>query len=284
MTTDMTGRTCVVTGASSGIGAATAAGLAARGATLALVGRDPERLEAVAQRCRDAGAAKAITYRADFAELAQVRRLADELLADHDRIDVLVNNAAQVVQRRSETVDGYETMFAVNHLAPYLLTRLLLDRLVASAPARVVTVSSDAYKFGDVDPDDWMSTGSFAPMKVYGRTKLAGLLFTAELARRLAGTGVTANAVHPGFVASSIARDNRAATLMLRVIRPFIRSPEKGARSSIVVASEPVGGEVTGKYFVNGKVRATKPHATDAANAARLWSDSARLVGLPTDR
>lgn len=284
MTTDMTGRTCVVTGASSGVGAATAAGLAARGATLALVGRDTERLEAVAQRCRDAGAAKVVTYRADFAELAQVRRLADELLADHEQIHVLVNNAAQVVQRRSETVDGHETMFAVNHLAPYLLTRLLLDRLVASAPARVVTVSSDAYKFGDVDPDDWMSTKSFAPMKVYGRTKLAGLLFTAELARRLAGTGVTVNAVHPGFVASSIARDNRAATLMLRVIKPFIRSPEKGARSSIVVASDPVGGEVTGKYFVNGRIRETKPHATDATNGARLWSDSARLVGLPTDR
>ena len=278
--TQMAGTTCIVTGASAGIGTATAVGLARLGADLALVGRDRPRLEAVAADCRAAGAGTVRTYVADFAVLDQVRRLADELLADWPRVDVLVNNAALVLQRREETVDGHEKVFAVNHLAPYLLTRLLLDRLQQSAPSRVVNVASDAHTFGAMEPDDYMSTGAFKPMKVYGRSKLANILFTVELARRLQGTGVTANCLHPGFVSTSLARDNKVAQVFLRVARvlPFVKSPEDGATTTLKLATEDVG--TSGEYFSDGKVARTKDYAKDPVMAARLWDDSAALVGL----
>jgi retinol dehydrogenase-14 len=275
---DMAGKACILTGASSGIGTATAVGLARLGASLALVGRDGGRLGDVAQRCRDLGAGDVRTYQADFGELDRVRALADELLDDWPRIDVLVNNAALVLQRREETVDGYERVFAVNHLAPYLLTRLLLDRLVASAPSRIVNVASDAHTFGTLDPDDYMSTRSYKPMKAYGRSKLANILFTVELARRLEGTGVTANCLHPGFVSTGLARDNKLGVLFMKVARPFIKSPSDGAETTLFLASEPV--TVSGEYFVNRKVHAAKDYARDPVMAERLWEDSAHLVGL----
>lgn len=276
---DLAGKTCVVTGASAGIGTATARGLAERGASLALVGRDGARLDAVGAACRAAGAGTVRTYVADFAVLAEVRALADRLLADWPRIDVLVNNAALVLQRREETVDGFEKVFAVNHLAPYLLTRLLLDRVVASAPARIVNVASDAHTFGPMEPDDYMSTRAYKPLKVYGRSKLANILFTVELARRLEGTGVTANCLHPGFVSTSLARDNKLGVLFLKLAKPFIKSPADGAETTLHLATTDVG--VSGKYFADGKVAATKDYATDPVMAARLWEDSAKLVGLP---
>ena len=276
----MAGKTCIVTGASAGIGTATALGLAKQGADLALVGRDHPRLEAVAADCRAAGAGTVRTYVADFAVLDQVRRLADELLADLPRIDVLVNNAALVLQRREETADGYEKVFAVNHLAPYLLTRLLLDRIEQSAPSRIVNVASDAHTFGAMEPDDYMSTRAFKPMKVYGRSKLANILFTVELAKRLQGTGVTANCLHPGFVSTSLARDNKVAAVFLRVARvlPFVKSPADGASTTLKLATEDVG--VSGEYFADNKVAPTKDYAKDPVMAARLWDDSAALVGL----
>ena len=278
--TQLAGKTCIVTGASSGIGTATAVGLAARGASLALVGRDGARLEAVAEDCRRAGAPLVRVYKADFAELAQVRDLADSLLEDWPRIDVLVNNAALVLQHREETVDGYEKVFAVNHLAPYLLTRLLLDRLVASAPSRVVNVASDAHGFGALDPDDYMSTRQFKPLKVYGRSKLANILFTVELARRLEGTGVTANCLHPGFVSTGLARDNKIGVAFLKLARffPGVKSPSDGAETTLHLAADPV--DVSGEYFVDGKVHPTKDYAKDPVMARRLWDDSAQLVGL----
>lgn len=275
---DMSGKTCVVTGASAGIGTATATGLARRGASLVLVGRDTSRLEAVRRQCLSAGAASVAVHSCDFASLEAVRELALTLLDEQPRIDVLINNAALVLQRREETVDGYEKVFAVNHLAPYLLTRLLLDRLVESAPARIVNVASDAHGFGELDPTDYMSTRSYRPMKVYGRSKLANILFTVELAARLEGTGVTANAVHPGFVSTSLARDNKLGALFLRLARPFIKSPADGAETTLVVACDDVG--VSGAYFADGRVAAPKPYATDPVMARRLWDDSAELVGL----
>jgi NAD(P)-dependent dehydrogenase (short-subunit alcohol dehydrogenase family) len=275
---DMAGKACIVTGASSGIGTATAVGLARLGASLALVGRDGSRLRDVAQRCQEVGAGDVRTYQADFGELDRVRALADELLDDWPRIDVLVNNAALVLQHREQTVDGYERVFAVNHLAPYLLTRLLLDRIVASAPSRIVNVASDAHTFGTMDPDDYMSTRSYKPMKAYGRSKLANILFTAELARRLEGSGVTANSLHPGFVSTGLARDNKLGILFMKLARPFIKSPSDGAETTVFLASEPV--EVSGEYFVDRKVHATKDYAKDPVMAERLWDDSAHLVGL----
>jgi NAD(P)-dependent dehydrogenase (short-subunit alcohol dehydrogenase family) len=272
--------TCVITGASSGIGAATATGVARAGYDLALVGRDQTRLAEVADRCRSEGAEVA-TYRADFAALEQVRRLAAELLTAHPRIDVLVNNAGTVLTQRTTTVDGYETTFAVNHLAPYLLTRLLLERLVDNAPSRVVTVASDAYRFGDVDPDDWMTEHDWKPMKAYGRSKLCNVLFTAELSRRVDGTGVAVNCLHPGFVSTSLGREHRIAQLGLRLIRPFIRGPEKGARTSVLLATGPLGADNGGQYFVDGEPRDVLPYARDEKTARRLWEDGAELVGLP---
>ena len=278
--TQMAGKACIVTGASSGIGTATALGLARKGATLGIVGRDGARLEAVAQQCREAGSPDVKTYKADFASLEEVRGLADALLEDFPRIDVLINNAALVKQHRTETVDGYETVFAVNHLAPYLLTRLLLDRIIASGKARIVNVASDAHTFGAMEPDDYMSTNAFKPMKVYGRSKLANILFTFELARRLEGTDVIVNCLHPGFVSTGLARDNKLGVVFLKVARffPGVKSPADGASTTLALACDPVS--VRGEYFADGKVHATKDYARDPVMAARLWDDSAKLVGL----
>ena len=270
---------CVVTGASSGIGAAAVVEVARRGYDVGLTGRNVERLEQVAQQCRAAGA-QARTYAVDVSRLDQVRALAGQLLEDWPRLDVLVNNAALVSQSRQLTPDGYEQVFAVNHLAPYLLTRLLQPRLVESAPSRVVVVASDAYKFDDLDPDDYHSEKRWQPMKVYGRSKLCNLLFAAELQRRLDGTGVAVSTVHPGFVSTSLGRDNRAANVMLRLIRPFIRTPEKGARTVVQLATEPLGAVGGAGFHVDGKRVDLLPRATDPALAKRLWDDSARMVGL----
>lgn len=277
--TDMTGKTCVVTGASAGIGAALAEGLAARGASLAIVARDEQRLAEVAAACRAAGAPEVRTYACDFASLEEVRELALRLLEDLPRIDVLCNNAGATFTRRAETVDGYERTFAVNHLAPYLLTRLLTDRLVASAPARVVTTASDSHEFGPLDPADYMTSARrYQPLKVYGRSKLANILFTTELAHRLEGTGVTANAFHPGFVATSIGRDHPLGVLVMKVARPFIKSPKQGADTGVWLATEDVPDN--GRYFVKRRVHAVKNDAQDPKLAQQVWEDSARLVGL----
>jgi NAD(P)-dependent dehydrogenase (short-subunit alcohol dehydrogenase family) len=200
------------------------------------------------------------------------------MLDDLPGIHVLINNAALVMQRREETVDGHEKVFAVNHLAPYLLTRLLLDRLVASAPSRIVNVSSDAHTFGELEPDDYMSTGKYRPLKVYGRSKLANILFTVELASRLKGTGVTANCLHPGFVATSLGRDNKLGLLFVKAVSPFIKKPSDGASTVLHLACDDVG--VSGEYFAEGKVAKTKDYARDLVMASRLWDDSAELVGL----
>ena len=271
---------CIVTGASSGIGAATVVEVARRGYDVGLTGRDTARLEEVAARCRAHGAT-ARTYAVDVSRLDDVRGLAASLLADWPRIDVLVNNAALVSQSRRTTPDGHESMFAVNHLAPYLLTRLLQDRLVESAPSRVVVVASDAYKFDDLDPDDYMAEQRFSPMKTYGRSKLANLLFAAELQRRLHGSGVAVSTVHPGFVSTGLGRDNKVAAVALRLIRPLIRTPEKGARTSVALATEPLGASGGARFHVDGKVKELAPKATDPVMARRLWEDSAALVGLP---
>jgi NAD(P)-dependent dehydrogenase (short-subunit alcohol dehydrogenase family) len=275
----MSGKTCIVTGASAGIGTATARGLAERGASLALVGRDSSRLSAVAAECSSLTSGSVTSYVCDFAALENVRDLAVTLLDELPRIDVLINNAALVVQRREVTVDGYEKMFAVNHLAPYLLTRLLLDRLVESAPARIVNVSSDAHTFGPLYPDDYMSEdGRFRPLKVYGRSKLANILFTLELAKRLEGTGVTANCLHPGFVNTSLGRDNKLGLLFVKLAGPFIKKPAEGADTVLMLACEDVAEN--GRYFADREVTATKPYAKDPVMAERLWNDSAELVGL----
>jgi NAD(P)-dependent dehydrogenase (short-subunit alcohol dehydrogenase family) len=274
----MTRPVCVVTGSSSGIGAATVVEVARRGYDVALTGRSTDRLEEVARRCRDAGAT-ARTYPVDVSRLSEVRRLSEQLLADWPRLDVLVNNAGLVTKTRETTPDGHEKMFAVNHLAPYLLTRMLQERLLQSAPSRVVVVASAAYKFDRLDPDDYDSEKAFTPMKVYGRSKLCNLLFATELQRRI-GNSVAVTAVHPGFVSTGLGRESRLADALLKVLRPLIRTPEKGARTSVLLATEPLGAVGGARFHVNGKVQRLDSRATDPVLAGRLWEDSARLVGL----
>lgn len=279
----MQGRTCVVTGASSGIGRITALELARRGATLGLVCRDRGRgEETVADIVGKTGNRAVALHLADLASQAATRAVAAELLAAYPRIHLLVNNAGVINLRYSTSPDGIETVFAVNHLAYFLLTNLLLERLEASAPARIVNVASDAHKFvRGVNWDDLGWTRGYKPMRVYGQSKLANILFTTELARRLEGTGVTANAVHPGAVATRFGQNNGAvARVLTKMLAPFFRTPEQGAQTSIHVATSPVLEGVTGRYFANAREARPSRAAQDADAARRLWQVSATMTGL----
>jgi retinol dehydrogenase-14 len=273
--------TVVVTGASSGIGLETAIGLARRGASLALVARDEARGEAARREALAAGAPQALLFLTNLASLAQVRRLAADLTARLDRIDVLVNNAGALHATRKVTVDGLEMNFAVNHLAPFLLTNLLLPKLKASAPARVVTVASDAHRTGRIDWNDLQSEQRFSVVNAYSASKLCNILFAAELARRLAGSGVTSNSLHPGVVATRFGRDDPgwlgAAT---RVLTPLFRSARKGARTSLYLAASSDVEGVTGRYFSDFVAVRPSRAARDEVAARRLWEISARLSGV----
>jgi retinol dehydrogenase-14 len=277
----MTGRTVLVTGATGGIGRATAAGLAALGARVGIVGRDVSRSEAAAQQVRAVGG-QVDVFVADVSSQDEVRRLADEVLAAYPRLDVLVNNVGGYWATRHTTVDGLEHTFAVNHLAPFLLTNLLLDRLRASAPARVVTVSSGAQALGSIDFDDLQGEQDYSGQRAYNQSKLANVMFTYELARRLAGSGVTANVLHPGVVRTNFGREDSQMwmKLMLPVIRPFMKSPERGAATSVYLASAAEVEGVTGRYFANSKPKTSSKASQDTTAAARLWDVSAELVRL----
>jgi NAD(P)-dependent dehydrogenase (short-subunit alcohol dehydrogenase family) len=280
--TDLSGRTILVTGASSGIGLAASRKLAAMGAELVLVGRDPARLDAAAAAVRARSSSGAVsTLRHDLSSLAAVRALAAEVRERHPRVHVLVNNAGGVSVARELTADGLERTFAVNHLAPYLLTRLLLDRLVESEPARIVTVSSVAHRRARIDLSDLQLERGYAIMRAYGRSKLANVLFTRELARRVAGTRVTANCLHPGTVSTRIwSGAPWYARPILAVMKPFMRSAEEGAETLVHLASSPEVERLSGAYLEKGKVVDPAPQARDEALARRLWDESARLVGL----
>ncbi|HDH03557.1 MAG TPA: SDR family oxidoreductase [Actinobacteria bacterium] len=279
----MTGRTCMVTGASSGIGKATAIGLARMGADLVLVCRDRGRGEDAAEEISDqAGSGFVELLIADLGVQSQIRRLAEGLLSTSRPLHVLVNNAGVTINDRSETEDGIETTFAINHLGPFLLTNLLLDRIKESAPSRVVTVSSVAHKFGSgMNFEDINSEQNYGGLRVYGRSKLANILFTRELARRLEGTDVTANSLHPGSVASNFGQNNGGFLRpLIRLMAPMMKSPEKGAQTSIFLASSPEVQSVSGAYFVNCKEQTPGRAATDEADAKRLWDLSTEMTSL----
>jgi len=276
-------KTIVVTGATSGIGRATALGLAKLDSRLILVGRDAGRAEETVAEIRKATGRKDVEIlRGDFARQAEVRRVADELNARTEAIDVLVNNAGVTLMKRTTTPDGLETTFAVNHLAYFLLTGLLLPRLRAAAPgARIVNVASDAHRWGALDFDDLQNERTYKAMKVYGQSKTANILFTQELARRLAGSGVSVNALHPGAVATRLGRGSGAHfDLLQRVIGVFMKSPAQGAETSIYLASAPELEGVSGRYFANRKEKAPMPHASDPALAKRLWQISEELTAF----
>ena len=274
----MTGSTqpvVVVTGASSGIGSAAAVELGELGATVVPVGRDRRRLEKIAARVGGE------PLQADFASLSEVRRLAADLLERHASIDVLVNNAGLVTQRRELTEDGYEKTFAVNHLAPFLLTNLLLERLRHSAPARVITTSSGAHGGGRLNLDDLQGERSWSMMRAYGTSKLANILFTRGLAMRVDAAEVTANCLHPGVINTKLGRGaGWLAGLVWTLGRPFFASPRRGASTIVYLATSEEGGEVTGGYYENSRPAGTSAAAADIELADRLWLESARLVGL----
>jgi retinol dehydrogenase-14 len=278
----MAGHTVLVTGGTGGIGRATALGLATMGAHVAICGRDDERTMNAGRAIRAIGGGEVDTFVADLSSQSQVRRLADEVLQKLPRLDVLVNNVGGYWNTRHVTADGLERTFALNHLAPFLLTNLLLNRLKQNAPARVVTVASNAHTLGRIDFDDLQGERSYTASRAYSQSKLANVLFTYELARRMQATTTTANALHPGVVRTSFGSDDPAGIQRLFVpfIRPFMKTPARGADTSIHLASAPDLEHVTGRYFANSKPKESSTLSYDRAAAARLWQVSADLVGL----
>ena len=272
----------MVTGANAGIGKATALGLANIGATVVMVCRSHERGEAALTEIKEQSSSELISLLvADLASQTEVRKLAEDFKVQHATLHVLVNNAGIITRKREVTVDGLETQFVVNHLAPFLLTNLLLDVIKSSAPARIVTVASDMHKGATIDFNDLQSERAYGPLRVYSRTKLANVLFTYELARRLEGTRVTANCLHPGMVATNLLADGMG---MPRTLRPTTRligsKPEKGAKTSIYLAASAEVEGVSGKYFIRQKAAKSSKNSYDQNMADRLWRVSAELTGI----
>lgn len=284
MSWSIEGKTVLITGANSGIGRETAVGLARMGANVTFTSRDRARgEEALADVRERSGRDDVGLMDLDLASFASIRRFASAFLGGHERLDVLVNNAGLILGDRRETEDGFEATFGTNHLGHFLLTDLLLERIKASAPARIVNLSSRAHRYArsGLDFDDLQSEHGYRGLRVYGRSKLANILFTRELARRLEGTNVTANAVHPGAVATGFARDGDVKGLYGRLValaKPFLKTPEQGAQTSIYVATSPELEGVTGTYFANSKEARTAAAARDDEAARRLWQVSEELI------
>ena len=283
VTPPMTGKTVLITGATSGIGKATAMGLANMGARVVMVGRDRGRGEAaVADIKENSGNASVDLMLADVSSQKEIRRLADEFGEAYPRLDVLINNAGVFRSERITTADGIEATFAVNHLAYFLLTNLLLERLKASAPSRIVNVASADHSNGAIDFDDLQAEKGYTGAKAYSQSKLANVLFTYELARRLQGTGVTANCLHPGVVGTNLGSGvSGAFGFVVRALRPLMKSPEKGAETSIYLASSPEVEGVSGGYFVKKAEARSSKASHDERLATRLWEASAELTNLP---
>jgi NAD(P)-dependent dehydrogenase (short-subunit alcohol dehydrogenase family) len=257
--------------------------LARLGARVGIVGRDLRRARATAADIIAATGNSAVDgYAADVSAQAEVRRLAGEVLGAYPRLDVLVNNVGGFWATRHVTVDGLEHTFAVNHLAPFLLTGLLLHRLKASAPARVVTVSSGAHSKGRIDFEDLQGERGYSGPRAYGQSKLANVMFTYELSRRLDGTGVTATVLEPGVVRTAFGAEDPAPwhRLLLPLVRPFMKSPERGAATAVYLGSSSEVDGVTGRYFANRRPRSSSRDSYDTVAAARLWRISEQLVGM----
>ncbi|MBI3785860.1 MAG: SDR family oxidoreductase [Deltaproteobacteria bacterium] len=278
----MKGKTCMITGATSGIGQATAVALARLGAKLILVCRHPKKGAATQQEiAHQTGNEDVQLILADLSSQAAVRQLAADFLATNQPLHVLINNAGVVNLQRQLTSDGIEEVFAVNHLAYFLLTNLLLDRLKASTPSRIVNVASEAHKVGPINFNDLGGAQRYRTMRAYGQSKLANIMFTYELARRLEGSGVTVNGVHPGAVATGLGKNNgRWAQGLIKALGLFFKTPEQGAATSIYVAASPQVEGVSGKYFLNSRERKTSKASYDVAAQQRLWKVSGEMTGL----
>ncbi|OGO65464.1 MAG: short-chain dehydrogenase [Chloroflexi bacterium RBG_19FT_COMBO_55_16] len=285
MNNRLMGRVCLVTGATAGIGAVTARELARMGATVVGVGRNPDKCATVGERVKsETGNPQVEFLSADLSSQAQVRRLAEAFKQKYDRLEVLVNNAGAYYLTRQDCVDGIELTFALNHLGYFLLTNLLLDLIKASAPARIVNVSSNAHQSARMDFASLKGGGFYNSWAAYSQSKLANLLFTYELARRLEGTGVTVNALHPGFVASSFAHNNGWLVAWGTKVAQKLagRTPEDGARTVIYLATSPEVEGISGKYFIDEKVVDSSPVSYDETSAKRLWVVSEQMTGLRT--
>src|SRR5437588_372076 len=283
----MAGKIVLITGGTGGIGKATAIGLATLGARVGVTGRDLARAEQAATEIRAASGNPAVDgFAADLSSQAEVRRLAVAVLAAYPRLDVLVNNVGGFWAHRHTTADGLEQTFALNHLASFLLTNLLLDRLKASAPARVVNVSSGAQSMGRIAFDDLQGARNYSGQRAYNQSKLATIMFTNELARRLEGTGVTANSLHPGVVRTNFGAEDQARFFAVigRVILPLLKTPAQGAQTSVYLASSPNIDGVTGQFFANRKSKRPNNIAFDTKLTAKLWNVSADLVGVHDSR
>jgi retinol dehydrogenase 14 len=283
----MTGKTVLITGATGGIGKAAAIGLAFMGARVGITGRDRARAERAATDIKaESGNPSVDVFVADLASQAEVRRMAGEVLSVYPRLDVLVNNVGGFWAHRHVTPDGLEHTFALNHLAPFLLTSLLLERLVASAPARVVTVASGAQAMGKIDFGDLMGEQDYSGQRAYNQSKLANVMFTYELARRVAATGVTATALHPGMTNTAFSAEDpaRAMAPVVFVARPFMRSAKKGAETVVFLASSSAVEGVTGSYFANRKAKQSNESSYDREVTKRLWQVSSDLVSVANAR
>ena len=281
--TSMQGKVCIVTGANSGIGKATALGLAQMGATVVMVCRNQSKGEEAQNEIKEKSENDAIDLMlADLSSQESIRQLAENFQQHYQQLHVLINNAGVANLTRRETSDGFEMMFAVNYLAPFLLTNILLEKLKASAPARIVNVSSESHQAGYIIMDDLELEKGYRLMRAYGQSKLALVLFTYELARRLQGTGVTANCLHPGFVATNFGQ-NGAGSVGRGIVKLISRlgiSPEEGAKTSIYLASSPEIEGVTGKYFIKSIPVRSAPISYDETLQRQLWEVSAKLVNL----
>jgi NAD(P)-dependent dehydrogenase (short-subunit alcohol dehydrogenase family) len=281
----MQGKVCIVTGANSGIGKATSLGLAQMGATVVMVCRDRTKGEEAQNEIKTKSGNNAIDLLlAELSSQESIRQLVENFQQHYMQLHILINNAGGVNLSRRDTVDGFEMTFAVNYLAPFLLTNLLLDKLKASAPARIVNVSSESHESGYIKMDDLQLEKKYRLMRAYGQSKLALVLFTYELARRLQGTGVTANCLHPGFVATNIGQSGvgRVGRSIVKLIFSSLGiSPEEGAKTSIYLASSPDIEGVTGKYFVKSIPVRSAPISYDESLQRQLWEESAKLVNLP---
>jgi retinol dehydrogenase-12 len=278
----MDGKVCMVTGATSGIGKVTARELLRLGAKVVMVGRSQERCDITAEQFRKETGSELVDYLvADLSSQAEVRRLANNFLGRYDRLDVLVNNAGGFFMKRQESVDGIEMTFALNHLNYFLLTHLLLECVQASAPARIVNVSSNGHRGARINFDDLQGERIYSGWRAYAQSKLANVLHAYQLSRRLDAGRVTVNALHPGFVSTRLARNNGLVfQLVMPLMRIIARSPEEGARTSVYLASSPQVQGVTGKYFEDSQVVPADPAADDEATAQGLWRVSMEMTGL----
>ena len=279
---NMQQKVVVITGASSGIGAVAATELARAGARIICIGRDPARGAKIVEQLRAiTPGVNHLLYCADLARLSEVKRVGNLLAESEQRIDVLINNAGALFARRELTEDGLEKTFATNHIAYFVLTNLLLERLKVTAGARIVSTASDAHKSAKIDFADLQSENGYSAFGAYGRSKLMNILFTRTLARRLAGSGATSNCFHPGFVATRFGDANGGfMAFIIRSAKKFALTPEEGAKTMIYLASSPEAASVSGKYFYKCKVAIPSEAARNDADAQRLWDISARLSGV----